>query len=437
MSPLGVELVVPEDEPFSKLDPVDLEISIAGQRMTFEGLIVDVIRETDEIKLMGIRTARRVERGANANNRSSPRWLCSDAYFPTAFAASPYMHNDTLRFQGRDISENGMQLICSLRNKFLLEGMKLQLAVSFPMIGAFTCTVRIVWTGLATSAGKDVLKLGVEFVKITQDMRQTMAQYLLQFSNVDSLSELRKFGLNPQSLFSAVDFLFVKTEEDYRAVLNLRRLAHEAAGNIEPGKYKDEDMGDINDARSRIVIGKYKGKVIATARLHFNTINEQMEHERYVEWPSHLPRRDQIIEVSRAATHPDFRQSDLLVGLLQYLAATTRHEKPYFVLASWESMIGFYKKIGFAETGLSHSEPLWNKDQHIMIARANPVLLCKGISPIYWNLMWRPVAEHMLRNGLLEPTGIEKIRLSIYRSFAPLAKAIAMMRRRPRPSKRD
>jgi predicted GNAT family N-acyltransferase len=314
--------------------------------------------------------------------------------------------------------------------------MKLQLAVSFPLIGAFTCTVRIVWTGLATSAGKDVLAVGVEFVQVTPDMRQTMAQYLIQFSNVDSLSELRKFGLNPQSLLGAVEFYFIKTEQDYLDVLELRRLAHEAAGNIEVGKYSDEDMGDINDARSRIVVGKFKGKVIATARLHFNTRDEQMEHERYVKWPANLPRRDQIIEVSRAATHPDFRQSDLLVGLLQYLAATTRHEKPYFVMGSWPSMIGFYKKLGFEETGLSHSEPLWDKEQHIMIADAFATLLCKGISPIYWNLMWRPVAEHMLRIGILEPTDAERVRIWIYRCFAPIARLFALMRQRPRRSRR-
>ena len=46
MSPLGVELVHPsEGEVFSKGTPIDLEIIVSGQRMYFEGLIVDLIQE--------------------------------------------------------------------------------------------------------------------------------------------------------------------------------------------------------------------------------------------------------------------------------------------------------------------------------------------------------------------------------------------------------
>ena len=435
MSPLGVEIECPSDDSFRKGDSIDLEIIVAGQRMFFEGLIVDLVQENEHVRLMGIRVSRRVERTTTDERRTSPRWLCSDQYFPTCVSTSPFMLHDITHFQVRDLSSSGMLLTCSLRNKYLLPGMKLRLTVNFPLVGDFVCLAKIIRIGFATRSGKDVLAVGVEFVDPTPQMLQTIAQYLIQFSNASSLEELRDYGLRPTSILRAVNFYFIKNEADYKEVLKLRRLAHEADGNFAQSTVTDEDMADINDARSRILVGSYRGKIITTARIHFHSIDEPMEHEAFVDWPPHLPRRDQIIEVSRAANHPDFRHGDLLIGLFQFIAATCRHEKPYFVIGSWPEMVSFYKKLGFKETGLSHSEPLWNREQNVMIVDALPTLLGRNITPIYWNIAWRIVAEHMLQNGVLEPSRMDRFRIALYRACSPMAKIVVQLRQRPRKRK--
>jgi hypothetical protein len=438
MSPLGVELVCPpEFDGLTKGDQIDLEIIVAGQRMYFEGLVVDLIQHNDLIRLMGVRLSRRVERTTTEERRTSPRWICSDYYFPTCVATSPFVLHEITHFQVRDVSADGMLLICSLRNKYLLPGMRIRLTVNFPMIGDFVCMAKVVRVSFTTRSGKDMLAVGVEFVAPTEQMKRTIAQYLIQFSNVSSLEELRQFGLVPTSVLRAVNFYFIKTEEDYKAVLKLRRLAHLADDNFAASDVTDEDMGDIHDAQSRILVGSYQGEIVTTARIRFNSLDEPLEHEAFIDWPASLPRRDQIIEVSRAANHPDFRHSDLLIGLFQFIAATCRQEKPYFVIGSWPTMVDFYRKLGFRETGLSHGEKLWKMEQHILIVDALPTLLGHNVGPIYWNVAWRVVSDHMIQNGILEPSSMDKLRLAFYRSMGPLTKLLMRFRQKPRRAARS
>jgi predicted GNAT family N-acyltransferase len=437
MSPLGVELVQPESESlFRKGESIDLEITLSGQRMYFEGLVVDLIQENEYIKLIGIRLSKRVERSDTDDRRKTPRWLCSDDYFPTCVGPSPGKINDYMLFQVRDVSLNGMQLLCSLRNKFLIPDMTLRLTVNFPTIGDFVAVVRIVRVGFATDTGKDRLSVGVQFLEITDYMRRTMGQYLVQFSNVESLEELRSFGYRPNSITRAVDFYYLKTEEDYREVLALRRIAHESDSNLRTSALTDEDMGDINDAEARILVGKYNGKIIATARIRFNTLDDPLEHEQFVTWPDQLPRRDQILEVSRVCNHPDFRRADLLAGLFQFACATCiQHERPWVLIGSWTNMVSFYEKLGFRKTGLHHSEELWRTEQHLMISNANDTMLGRGVNPIYWNLIWRMVSDHTIENGIIKPHGLDRVRLFIYKVVGPFAQLLFRLRRSPRRSR--
>ena len=262
-------------------------------------------------------------------------------------------------------------------------------------------------------------------------------RYLIQFSNVETLEELRVAGFHPASVSKAVDFYYLKKEEDYQAILNLRYEAHQHDKNIKDGiDVTPTDMGDIEDARSRIIIGSYRGQVVATGRVRFNELDAPLEHEKYVEWPETLPRRDQILEISRVCTHPDFRRGDLLAGVFQFASSTCMQmEKPYVLIGSWPDMRPFYEKLGWLDTGLSHTEPMWEKPQHLMIGHVLDGILGRGINPIYWNLIWRVVADHTIANGLINPTGLDLFRVRIYRLFGPLSQWLFNRRRNLRPRK--
>lgn len=429
LSPLGVELVYPDSEHvFESGNQIDLEIQIAGQRVLFEGLVVGVIKHNQNIRLIGIRLSKRLERTALEERRESSRWLCSDEFFPTGVAASPSHINDHIFFKVKDLSPNGMLLVCSLRNKFLIPGMSLSVSLNFPLVGNCIANVKVARVGFTTSAGRDKLAVGVEYNRVTDDMKHVMGQYLIQFSNVESLDQLRTSGFIPKSVSRSVDFYFLKSESDYREVLELRRLAHAADGNLVEGT-QGENMGDINDSQARIIVGRRNGRIVATARVRYNTPDGALEHETYVEWPSHLPRRDQILEVSRLCVHPSYRRGDLMISLCQFVVASSlQPSRPYVVIGCLERMIPFYSRIGLRRTGLSHHEPMYNAEQHIMIGNGEETVLGRGVSPLYWNYIWKPVADHMIKGGTLLPKGMDKIRISVYRALGPIAHSYFLLR---------
>lgn len=435
LSPLGVELVYPESGNFAKGDPIDLEITISGERSYFEGLIVDLVQENRHIKLLGIRLSKRSKSKSHDDRRKSPRWLCSQHFFPSAVSPGKLGMNDSMRFQIRDISSDGLQLTCSLRNKFLLPGMSLNLAANFPDVGEAVLRVRIVRVDVTSDGGKDQLVIGTQFIELGKRDRSVLAQYLIQFSDVESLEELRHHGFEPNSLSRGIDFYFLKSEEDYQQVLELRLKAHLAEGTLADCSLNPSDMGDINDARARILIGKYRGRVVVTGRVRFNNLDAPLEHEAFVEFPSDFPRRDQIQEVSRLCTHPDFRRSDLLTTFFHFICSSSLAEdRPWYLMGCWEHMVPFYSKLGFADTKLRHGEHLWNQEQLILLGNAADAMLGRTTDPIYWNLIWRQVSDYTIDNKIISPTRMDRIRIRALKCLAPVANLILWYRRKPRKS---
>jgi predicted GNAT family N-acyltransferase len=435
LSPLGVELVQPDEEiPFGKGDPVDLEITLAGQRTLFEGLVVDLVQAADSIELIGIRLSKRkVEDALRDERRRATRWLCSDEFFPTCMAPTPGRFDDFVYLQIRDISNEGLQLVCSLRNKFLIAGMRLNLMAVFPMGSVTNVQVEITRVGITSIGARDKLVLGTKFVDLSRTARQAIGQYLVQFGEVESLEELRLAGLAPRSLSLGVDFYNLKKEDDYKEVLELRRLAHELDGNLRQ-PVAAVDMGDIYDARARIVVGKFRGRIVATARIRYNELNDPLEHEAHVTWPKELPRRDQIIEVSRVATHPDFRKNDLLAALFRFICHNVvQPERPWLIMSCLDRMVPYYEKIGFRRTGLRHTEPIWKDDRvlNVMICNISELVLGRNVDPFYWNLIWKELSLLLVDQKAIVPSGMDKVRIRIYKSIGPLAD-LALQLRRPR-----
>ena len=430
MSPLGIELVHPKSGPtFNKSDSIDLELIVGGQRVSFEGLVVDLVQENDLITLVGIRL-KKPEDGQSSpgDRRTAPRWLCSPDYYPTATCPTPGHISDHMYFKIKDISADGMLMTCSLRNKLPVPGLTLSLTANFGVDGTFNTPVEITRVGFASEAGKDRLAVGVQFRKTTARMKSIIGQYLIQFSNDGSLEDLRKQGFWPRSVTSAVNFFFLTKESEYAEVLALRKRAHESDSNLNQD-VSVEDMGDMYDGPARIVIGSHLGRIVCTARVRFNTGDEPLEHEDYVDWPDNLPKRNEILEISRLALDPAYRHSDLLQGLFEYIAATCVHDRTYVVISCLERMIPFFEKIGFKDTGLKYDGSLWNQPGYVMMGDAKATMLGRNVKPIYWNLVWRRVSEYMVEAQTINPTGLDSIRLSIYRLLWPIASLLASYRR--------
>ena len=167
----AIELVQRDEDSISLTvgDAVDLEVTISGQRMFFEGLVVDQIQNNEHAKRIGIRYARRIESWAKQERRRQPRWLCSDQFFPVCVATSPFIRGSTTIFQVRDLSTSGMQLACDISRTYLIPQMKIRLTVSFPLVGDFVAPVEIARIGFDSIGGRDVLSVGVRFLSLTRE----------------------------------------------------------------------------------------------------------------------------------------------------------------------------------------------------------------------------------------------------------------------------
>jgi len=434
LSPLGIELVcTPDRGVLRKSERIDLELSIGGQLSHFEGLVVDVVKENDNISLAGVRFSTPSATLEEANDkRRSQRWLCSEEFYPTCVAPTPGRFNEYVYFQIRDVSREGFQLVCSLRNKYLVPGMKLNLTASFPMAGDVSVPVTLSRIGLRSEREKDYLVVGAEFQELSKSAKSIIGQYLLQFSNVETLAELKDAGFIPASVARSTDFYFLKTEAEYEEVLKLRRLAHRAGGTLDEDT-DFQEMSDQYDSKSRIIVAKHKGQIIGSARIHYCDPDDLLEHEQYIAWPSAYPRRDSILEITRVCTHPSFRSNDLLASMLIFLGMTCfQAQRPWVLVSSTDALLPFYSKIGLQRSGLSYQHPVYRGNQNILLTNAFDILVGRGVNPLYWNAIWKPVFDFQFESGAIRPTALDKARVRIYRILSPVASLLTNLARRPR-----
>ena len=422
MSPLGVELVETESSSLQKGSAIDLELIVAGHRNVYEGLVVEHAISFRDGSLVAVRLHKKVEsRTSDLERRSGQRWLCSEDFLPSAIAPTPGRLDDFIYFQVRDISSEGLQLTCSLRNKFLVPGMKLTLSMVFPMGQSAALTIIVMRVSIRSFSGRDRLIVGSKFTNLTSVAKSVIGQYLVQFGDLDSLDELRSAGFVPKKASLGVDFYNLKTEEDYRGVLDLRHLAHSADDNLREGALP-WDLADLNDAKARIIVGKFRGKIIATSRVRFPAIDEHTD----LPWSKSLPRKDHVIEVSRVATHPEFRRNDVLAALFRYsYLSVVQSERPWVVISCLDGMVGFYGRLGFREAGLRYLEPHWREDRvlNVMIANVYEIIVGRDVAPVYWYSVWRDLSDQYASQKLIEVSSFDYARMALYRVIGVLSLA--------------
>ncbi|MEM9621983.1 MAG: PilZ domain-containing protein [Pseudomonadota bacterium] len=425
ISPLGVELHIPTNAmQLNQGDSVDLELVVYGKRTSFQGLVCSVVLNTTEAIHAGIRFSSPplATTTEHAEKRTSSRWLCSEEYVPVAHCPSPGKFDDVIRLKLRDVSADGMQLSTSLRNKYLIPGMTLALTIVFPLGPIVQVKATVARTIVQRIGAEDRLVVGVTFSEITDTAKKAFGQYLIQFSNAESIAELTSIGFSPESVGQSSSIYYLKTEEDYLAALQLRFQANQLAeqlGSIS----KPADTGDMFDTKARIMVAKRHGEVIGTGRFRFPLLDEPLELEQFITWPNDFPRRDQLVEVSRLATDPRFQHSDLLASMLKYAASTVlSDERPWVLATVMKKYIPFYQKIGFEATDLTFDNPKWDGTQHVVIMDGLRAILGKNVKPLYWNFLWSEVADFWVQTGMVEPTRLDRIRMLMLRQLKPLTR---------------
>lgn len=436
ISPLGLLLTI--DDPNIDLEMgqrFTSELRVGNQLITNIAVVVSMVNDTEGTRgyVARIVAPTNPERTTSTDRRKTPRWICNEQFYPTAIAANPGKYNDYMYFSFRDLSKNGARAVTSLRNKFIVRGMMLECLVSLPMVSQLTLRASIANVNVYSEKGKDLLSVGLEFENLELGDHQAIAQYLLQFGDTVSLQSLRDAGLVPNSVARAVSYSFVRTSEELEEVLALRHATYTAAG-----KDSDDFQADPYDARSKIVIGKYRGKIVASCRIFFPEESDLLEQEQYVKLPSSIGRKDQIAEIMRVCTHPDFRRGDLLISLFHFLAVTCVQAKRYIVLGCAEPhLLKVYTDIGFQDIGVEYvHKGLGNTKHRAFLADARERIQGRGVNPLIWNVVWKDTERYLSQTGMLASTPQTITRTSIYRLLGPISKVMRARMSKPRKKQR-
>jgi len=427
MSPLGIEFLLKADTTLAKGSQIGVVINLGNQQSSLKGLVVDDVGYEGKRRIAYVRLVTKFEDSQVATERrEASRWICSSEFYPTGIAPNPVRFNDFIYFKVADISYGGMKLTASLRNKFLISGITIEAVLNFPMGSQINMRLRINNVRIENQNGKDVLAIGATYDTANIMANKLIANYLLQFSSVSSLADIRQAGFVAGAISESVTFAYVRTKEEFEEVLKLRFEAYKAAGKVADGK-THMDMSDQFDAKSRIVIGKIKGEVICSARLTFHQLGDKLEQENYVHWSTDLPRQDEVVEIMRACTKPGFRGSDLLAGMFKFMAVTVAQtKKQWIVICATDEMVPFYEKVGFKKIGRSYDHPALNNiHHHVMLANFMDGMSGRSVGPIYWNIVWADSVDYMAQYDLINVDPFMQIRLTAYRWMRPFAKFVA------------
>ena len=141
--------------------------------------------------------------------------------------SNPAKSNDFILFRVLDVSPSGLRLLTSLRNNFIVRGMRLDVIVSFPMVSQITVRLVVQNVSFISQIDKEYLAIGAQIDGLTSQQSSVIAQYMARFRAMcDSLREFRDSGFAPFGISEAIEYGVVRTETDYREVLNLRHLAY-------------------------------------------------------------------------------------------------------------------------------------------------------------------------------------------------------------------
>jgi GNAT superfamily N-acetyltransferase len=248
-----------------------------------------------------------------------------------------------------------------------------------------------------------------------------VGQYMTQFGDVESVREFRDSGFDYKRVAGAIEYSVVRTEADYREVLNLRYLAYLADGKINSSAVVN-DVSDIHDSRARILMCKFRGKTIASARLTFHGLGDVTEHEQFISWPNAFPRRDDTVEVTRACTHPDFRRTGLFFALVRYVVMTAAQAgRNWVVTSSTEDLVPLYRFVGLKDAGIAYNHPDLNDLKHIvLIADTREALTGRSVGPTAWNQVYRDALQYQGSTHAIGQDTVSRIRIAVYRSLGPL-----------------
>ena len=319
-------------------------------------------------------------------------------------------------FKVLSLSNESFILQIDKSDQYVLPGMKLDLkfflsTFDYKEIPSTTVTICYVKQGPNGS-----LIAGCNVQKLDQNLSLNLSNYLLQFLDV-SPNEAREAGFNVSKIADVFSFKYVETHADYVDVLKLRFEAYLNAGKVDKSK-SPVDMTALLDSKSRILIVKHQGKIVASAAYAFpNEESEKLDTERPFEngYPISMPNKKDMIEISRLCTHIDYRKGDLLHRIFEHTYKIFATSGRKFIVTSCDNNLWLlYKKLGFNKTGASYAHPYLNGlEHHLILGPLDYPQKIKNINWMEWSYLFSRITTDLESKGLLKNDSITKVKIFI------------------------
>lgn len=427
LSPYGLELVANEDSFYAVGETVSIVLDMVGQRLTNRGVIVATDLMAGKRRLIALKLEKpaKLSEVKRANTREMIRWKCHNLFFPTVVVQNKFRFNDKMMFRVVDIAAGGLGLLTSMRNKYAVVGALFDARVQVPSVGEFKVSVRVVHIDVVDKGGVSSQVLGVKFVQPSKKCMAVLGQYILQFGTNEKVTPspivLKEQGFSFYSIADAVDCDVVRSEDEYRQVLELRSFAFQGVAGLGV-TMTPEDMSDEYDSRARILVCRYRDKIIATLRLCFHGPGDNFEEEQYIKFPDTFPPRHLVVEASRAATHPDFRGSDLYLNMMRYtVLVVLQSGRRWIVQSTYRQLVPLYENLGFKRLGIAWDNPKCPGEQlHLFLGDCQGLIEGSAGNLIVWNAVVPEIAHLIEENEHVNIGFVAKKRLALYKALRPL-----------------
>jgi predicted GNAT family N-acyltransferase len=261
----------------------------------------------------------------------------------------------------------------------------------------------------------------VRFRYINAELDRMIAQYLIQFADIDSPKDIFEAGVMIPNISHAVRFSFLKTKEEYDELLRLRHHAYSAVGKISSDEPYAKSGNDF-DKTALILIGKFRGTIVASLRL--NPVQESVptEIERHCVWPSGVNKNGSV-EMTKMVTHPNFRGGDLLLAMFRFCGSVCLERNLHTIICSaTDNLLPMYKNMAFTSTGQRFEHRDLNNLPHtVLVGNARSAILGANMNPLYWNIFWRETVNHLDSSGVIKFSRFQRAKLKLVSCFKPLS----------------
>lgn len=207
-------------------------------------------------------------------------------------------------------------------------------------------------------------------------MEESLGQRLLTITTATPL-ELRRAGLAIDSVERALQFRWCVSPREFVAVLELRRNAYAAVGKVEKDSSPSEMAGRY-DIGARILMAYHHDRLVGTARVAVPPQRGRTEYDDFARLPEWID-RDSLAILSRIATDPSYRGSDLLYSLVFRSLAICRGQFRHVLSGCTRALLPIYQRVGARTTSRNFRHGTLGRDEHLIVFEPDAIAHGEGV----------------------------------------------------------